>query len=1065
MNVTTINSIGKYTHIIHIADIHIRLTKRHDEYKQVFSELYRHIDSSPPTTLVAILGDLFHNKTDLTPECIQVAADFLTEVASRRDTIIIAGNHDATLNNKSRLDCITPIVNAVNHKNLFYLKANGLFRLGNILFNNYSIFTEPNEYIDGTKIAGVDLIDIDYKIALYHGPVQDAMTDVGFRVSSKTVANESFDGHHIVLLGDIHKYQMLQERSINYRKPVIVYPGSMIQQNHGEAVEGHGFVMWELSEQTFEHVELKNEYGYVTVDVERGELLSDTSVFPKKVNLRVKCRETVPSELKLLMEKIHSKHNILDVVYEKTDSLTETPKNIIDRTSLQINHINDIDYQNRLIVAYLRGKCPNLTDTHYDNIRSINAEINREVAQGNVSKNLRWKPKRFEFENMFSYGDGNVIDFSKLNGIVGLFAANASGKSSILSALSYCIFDKCDRAFKASHILNSQKMSFNCKFNFEIEGIDYFIERRGIQDKKGNVKVIVKFYKRENGNDVDLNGEARRNTNDIIRDYLGTYDDFLLTVLSVQGSAAGFIDMGQAERKDLIAKFMGITIFDQLDSLAKDKTKEISTLLKNYVKGEYPRKLELTIQNIQQLEKSTLTQNFTIEKLTEKIQLERDVINENTLKIIPLTAEVSGIDKLPVAKEEILARKERVKHDMHANITNRDQLTAKLASVVEKLNTFDVEDITRRKEKADLLDRDIRQLESSVTKSDAQLKSNTAKLDKLKTHTYDPNCVYCMNNIFVKDAINTERIINEQIAEHTKLTDQLSSLTSARAELGDVSAMLSEINSIGDEKNYIENKQLHCLNAILKSENEISSLELKLAEIDSRLKIYEENRKAIETNIQLEAVINKAKVNLHQLEQELKKINQQYVINSSDLRAQQESKITLEDTIRSAKAWELQLESYQYYTTAISRDGIPYDLISQILPTIESEINTILRNIVEFTVSLETDGKNVSGFINYGGIKWAMETGSGLEKFVLSLAIRVALLNISNLPRPGFIAIDEGFGCADKDNLNSMGVLLQHFKTHFDFIWIVSHLDSLRDVAETQLEINKVRGFSKILHL
>jgi DNA repair exonuclease SbcCD ATPase subunit len=114
---------------------------------------------------------------------------------------------------------------------------------------------------------------------------------------------------------------------------------------------------------------------------------------------------------------------------------------------------------------------------------------------------------------------------------------------------------------------------------------------------------------------------------------------------------------------------------------------------------------------------------------------------------------------------------------------------------------------------------------------------------------------------------------------------------------------------------------------------------------------------------------------------------------------------------------------------------------------------------------LETDGKNVSGFVNYGGKKWAMETASGLEKFVLSLAIRVALLHISNLPRPGFIAIDEGFGCADKDNLNSMGTLLTHFKSYFDFIWVVSHLDSLRDVADNQLEINKERGFSKILYV
>ena len=42
---------------------------------------------------------------------------------------------------------------------------------------------------------------------------------------------------------------------------------------------------------------------------------------------------------------------------------------------------------------------------------------------------------------MFSYGENNFVDFTKLNGIVGIFAPNASGKSSLLDALSFCLFD------------------------------------------------------------------------------------------------------------------------------------------------------------------------------------------------------------------------------------------------------------------------------------------------------------------------------------------------------------------------------------------------------------------------------------------------------------------------------------------------------------------------------------------------------------------------------------------------------------------------------------------------
>jgi len=89
---------------------------------------------------------------------------------------------------------------------------------------------------------------------------------------------------------------------------------------------------------------------------------------------------------------------------------------------------------------------------------------------------------------------------------------------------------------------------------------------------------------------------------------------------------------------------------------------------------------------------------------------------------------------------------------------------------------------------------------------------------------------------------------------------------------------------------------------------------------------------------------------------------------------------------------------------------------------------------------------------------------SGMEKFVSSLAIRTSLIGISNLPRPNFLAIDEGFGNLDSDNLNSMFMLFDYLKSTFDFILIISHLDSMRDVMDTLININKVDRFSKVTY-
>ena len=96
-------------------------------------------------------------------------------------------------------------------------------------------------------------------------------------------------------------------------------------------------------------------------------------------------------------------------------------------------------------------------------IKKINEELNVKLPEDNVNRGITWDVKKFEFDNMFSYGENNVVDFTKLNGIVGIFAPNASGKSSLLDALSFCLFDTSSRAYKAINVLNSKKDNFYCK--------------------------------------------------------------------------------------------------------------------------------------------------------------------------------------------------------------------------------------------------------------------------------------------------------------------------------------------------------------------------------------------------------------------------------------------------------------------------------------------------------------------------------------------------------------------------------------------------------------------------
>lgn len=219
MNVTKLNcEVEEFVGILHIADIHIRLTKRHDEYLSVFEKLYKDAKLLPQNTCIAVLGDVFHSKSDLSPECVELASEFLKNLADIRTTVLIAGNHDATLSNKNRLDSLSPIVNALNHKNLFYLKETGLFILGDILFNHMSVFDEPDKYIRVENIPAKYRRETRHLIGLFHGPVDRAMTDVGFLVNNRSITTSLFDGHDMVLLGDIHSHQVLRPPEIIVRE-------------------------------------------------------------------------------------------------------------------------------------------------------------------------------------------------------------------------------------------------------------------------------------------------------------------------------------------------------------------------------------------------------------------------------------------------------------------------------------------------------------------------------------------------------------------------------------------------------------------------------------------------------------------------------------------------------------------------------------------------------------------------------------------------------------------------------------------------------------------------------
>lgn len=218
--------------ILHVSDIQFRTFQRHDEFKSVcdnfiFSAKKHNADR------IVITGDLVQSRNQLTPELVDITSWFIQECSkSCEKLIIIPGNHDIVEQNKSRMDAIYPIVKNLGLDNVLYIKHSEVVEDDNVLWVHYSIYDNHKTPDNMIKYEYTDKI----KIGLFHGIINGATNNNGITFAYGA-SSDKFKSCDLVLCGDIHKRQVLE--TDNGVKLIMV--GSLIQQNFGETLTGHGY--------------------------------------------------------------------------------------------------------------------------------------------------------------------------------------------------------------------------------------------------------------------------------------------------------------------------------------------------------------------------------------------------------------------------------------------------------------------------------------------------------------------------------------------------------------------------------------------------------------------------------------------------------------------------------------------------------------------------------------------------------------------------------------------------------------------------------------------------------
>lgn len=287
---------------VHIADIHIRTFQRHDEYREVFKTLLSDLTDllkgyKREEIRIVIAGDVVHQKLTISNELTLMIAWLFTKLEEIAPLIIIAGNHDAVLTNKDRLDSITPVVKLLDKANINYFKDSKCYLDDNIVWCVYSVF-EENKRPD-IESARLEFGNDKTYIGLFHAPVMGSTTDMGFEVEHGA-SFEIFEGCDIVMLGDIHlrntffhkqaisvfsdkvseyleqKWVVESEDTlndkVNLKKIIpISYPGSCLQQNFGESIKNHGFLLWDVKDRVFSEHNVDNPYLFYNIKISSFE--------------------------------------------------------------------------------------------------------------------------------------------------------------------------------------------------------------------------------------------------------------------------------------------------------------------------------------------------------------------------------------------------------------------------------------------------------------------------------------------------------------------------------------------------------------------------------------------------------------------------------------------------------------------------------------------------------------------------------------------------------------------------------------------------------------------------
>jgi DNA repair exonuclease SbcCD ATPase subunit len=741
--------------------------------------------------------------------------------------------------------------------------------------------------------------------------------------------------------------------------------------------------------------------------------------------------------VKQYFQKKYNSTNINVITKVKT---TEDTQQTID---VSVN-IMDKNYQKELIRTLLETKGQ---DQYYDQVMSIDSAVENKMLANEVEVTpfKRWYIKKIEFSNFLSYGENQVIDFDKCNGITVVESdpPNFGGKTVLtVDLLLFLFFNTTTKTQKAEEIFNrftdSNKVSV--RGDIVIDGEEYIIARQ-IERKKSkagewNVKTELEFFKKlANGELQNFTGEQRRETENFMKTSIGSMDDFLMTIVTTASNLEDLLEAKPTARGQVLSRFLGLEFLKKKEETGKEIYSDFSKGMMSNVYNTESLKQdnETSTEEIKRLKNEITDSDKKIIDVDLRLQKGQDY-KDNLLK-----SKYTDIDQELIVLNPV---------KLQSDITDFENGSERIKTQIKEVKIVEPKEFYHEDKHDEIKDG------MKTTNGELVLAQNKVQeIEQLvKKYGDGIQCEHC--GIKLMEAALTKKKIDELGDWETKV-DKLSKKWK---DLDSKEKSYTQLKKDFDE--YERNK-------LIKEKYEISleSNELKLSQVKDKLKRYEEVQDKIKKNNEVDAQLVKAGLRIDELIGEKRGYERIQATNQNQIENLQ-SRIEKNNGIILKIAEEFEKEKvYKIYTEIYGKNGISKMIMKTMMPLINSELQRLLQDSCFFNLEVRINDKNEVDFImidNGTGVEKPMTAGSGYEKTIGALAIRAVLSKVCSLPKPNISVYDETWGKISNDNLEMVGDFFIKLKDYFEKIFVISHNPLISNWSDNIVKINKIDNISKV---